>query len=177
VRQDDDREWYRYIADYYLARNRMKHAFQQNGIDPLVNLDDGLDELPPELRKRFAYWRSTPIDQMARRRDELNGITGSHIDRESLATLYDSIYRQGSSVAHYDLYSINMLGLHDGPDGVVLAPDPFMPIVVVLHCALFDIIQCSEALAKAGAPQSIETLNELIDDWWVSVRRTGIIGN
>lgn len=177
VRQPDDREWYRYIADYYLARNRMKHAFKQKGIDPLVDLDDGLDQLPPHLRNRFSYWRNTPIDQMARRRDELEGITGSRIDREDLLSFYDSIYRQGSSVAHYDLYSINMLGLHNGPDELVLAPDPYLPIVLALHCALFDIVQCSEALAKTNALISTEPLDEMINEWWASVRRTGILGN
>lgn len=177
VRQANDREWYRYIADYYLARNRMKHAFRQNGIDPRVNLDDGLDEMPAELRQRFSYWRNMPIDQMARRRDELEGITGSRVDSEGLLGLYDSIYRQGSSVAHYDLYSVNMLGLHDGPEGLVLAPDPYMPIVLVIHCALFDIVQCSEALAKSGASAPIETLDELIGEWWAGIRRTGIFDN
>lgn len=177
VRQADDREWYRYIADYYLARNRMKHAFKQSGIDPLVSLDDGLDEVPAELRKRFAYWRNTPIDQMARRRDELDGITGSRVDREGLLIFYDSIYRQGSSVAHYDLYSINMLGLHNAPEGLVLAPDPYMPMVLILHCALFDIVQCAEALAKADVLPSIETLDDMIGEWWASVHRTGILGN
>jgi len=177
VRQTEDREWYRYIADYYLARNRMKHAFKQSGIDPLVDLDDGLDELPPELRKRFAYWRNTPIDQMARRRDELDGITGSCIDREGLLGFYDSIYRQGSSVAHYDLYSINILGLHEGPEGLVLAPDPKMPIVLALHCAFFDIVQCAEAMAKSDVLVSVDTLDELIGEWWICVRRTGILGD
>lgn len=177
VRQADDREWYRYIADYYLARNRMKHAFMQSGIDPLVNLDDGLDELPADLRKRFSYWRNTAIDQMARRRDELEGITGSRVDKESLLGFYDSIYRQGSSVAHYDLYSIHMLGLYDGPDGLALAPDPHMPIVLALHCALFDIIQCAEALTKADVPAPIGTLNAMVGDWWTFVRRTGILGD
>lgn len=177
VRQSDDREWFRYIADYYLARNRLKHAFMQRGIDPLVKLNDGLDEVPADMRKRFAYWRDTPIDQMARRRDELDGITGSHVDLEGLLSFYDSIYRQGSSVAHYDLYSINMLGLYEAPEGLVLAPDPYMPIVLALHCAIFDIIQCAESLAKAGVPAPADTLDKLAAEWWACVTRTGILGD
>jgi len=177
VRQPDDREWYRYIADYYLARNRMKHAFAQNRIDPLVELDDGLDEVPADLRKRFAYWRNTPVDQMARGRDALPGLTGSRVDREGLLGFYDSIYRQGSSIAHYDLYSINMLGLYQSPEGLVLAPDPHMPIVLALHCAIFDIVQAGEALAKAGVPAPVELLDALVDEWWACVRHTGILGD
>lgn len=175
ARQSDAREWYRYIADYYLTRNRLKHAFRRSGIDPAVNLDDGLDAAPPHLRERFAYWRNTPIDQMARRRDALDGITGSHVDRESLFGFYDSIYRQGSSVAHYDLYSVNMLGLYKGPEGMVVAPDPYMPIVLMLHCAIFDIIQCAEALAKSDVPAPAETMDCLIGDWWTFVRQTGML--
>jgi hypothetical protein len=55
ARQSEARDWYRYIAGYYLMRNRLKPAFQQSGIDPAVNLDDGLDEAPPHVRERFAY--------------------------------------------------------------------------------------------------------------------------
>ena len=88
---------------------------------------------------------------------------------------YDSIYRQGSSVSHYDLYSVNMLGLHDSPQGLILAPDPGMPIVLALHCAIFDIVQCGEALARAEAPAPVETLNGLIAEWWTNVRRTGLL--
>jgi hypothetical protein len=175
ARQSDAREWYRYIADYYLTRNRLKHAFKQTGIDPVVDLDDGLDEAPPYVRERFAYWRNTPIDQMARRRDDLAGITASRVDREKLFGFYDSIYRQGSSVAHYDLYSINMLGLHEGPGGLVLAPDPYMPIVLALHCAMFDMVQCAEALAKADVPAPAESLYGMVTEWWAFVRRTGML--
>ena len=177
ARQSDDREWYRYIADYYLTRHRLKNAFDQSGIALSVDQDDGLSEAPSYVRERFAYWRNTPVDQMARRRDGLPGITGSAVDRETLFGFYDSIYRQGSSVSHYDLYSVNMLGLHNGPDGLILAPDPGMPIVLALHCALFDIVQCGEALARAEAPAPPETLDTLIAEWWSLVRRTGLLNN
>jgi hypothetical protein len=175
ARQTDAREWYRYIADYYLTRHRLKNAFDQNKVVTPVDLDDGLAEAPAYVRERFAYWRNTPVDQMVRRRDELAGITGSRVDRESLFSLYDSIYRQGSSVAHYDLYSINMLGLRKGPEGFVLAPDPSMPIVLVLHCAIFDIIQCAEALAKCEVPAPTDILDAMVSEWWTFVRRTGLL--
>lgn len=142
-----------------------------------MTLDDGLDEAPRHVRKRFAHWRNTPIDQMARRRDARDGIIKSRVDREALSGFYDSVYRQGSSVAHYDLFSVNMLGLYMGPEGLVLAPDPYMPTVLALHCAIFDIIQCAEALAKSEVPPPAETLDGLIADWWTFVERTGIIDN
>jgi hypothetical protein len=73
------------------------------------------------------------------------------------------------------MYSVNMLGLYDGPDVLVLAPDPGMPIVLTLHCALFDIVQCAEALARAEVPAPIDTLNALVAEWWAYVRRTGLL--
>lgn len=175
ARQSDDREWYRYIADYYLTRYRLKKAFEQSKIGIPVSLDDGLAEAPAYVRERFARWRNTPLDQMARRRDELAGITGSDVDQETLFDFYHSIYRQGSSVSHYDLYSVKMLGLYDGPEGTVLAPDPGMPIVLALHCALFDIVQCAEALVVAEAPGVVKTLDGLIAEWWTYTRRTGLL--
>ncbi|MDB5718719.1 MAG: hypothetical protein JWM38_2146 [Sphingomonas bacterium] len=175
ARQTDAREWYRYIADYYLTRHRLKNAFQQSGIDLPVDLDDGLAEAPAYVRERFAYWRNTPVDQMARKRDALAGITGSRVDREALVGFYDSIYRQGSSVAHYDLYSINMLGLYDNGFGLILAPDPGLPIVMVLHCAMFDIVQCAEALARTDVPAPADAADALVGEWWECVRRTGML--
>jgi hypothetical protein len=176
ARQSDAREWYRYVADYYLTRHRLDNAFAQSGIDVPFKIDEaGLAAMPPDVREKFAYWRNTPVDQMARRRDALDGITGSKVDRETLFGLYDSIYRQGSSVAHYDLYSINMLGLHDGGSGLVLAPDPGLPTVIVLHCALFDIVQCVEALARADVPAPTDAADALINEWWAHVRKTGLL--
>jgi len=77
------------------------------------------------------------------KRDDLAGVTGSNLDTETLKGFYSSIYRQGSSVSHYDLYSINMLGLHKSDTQLILAPDPALPIVLVMHCAMFDLIQCA----------------------------------
>lgn len=67
--------------------------------------------------------------------------------------------------------------LYQGPEGLVLAPDPHMPIVIVLHCAIFDIVQCGEALAKAGVSAPVELLDALVEEWWACVRRTGILGD
>ncbi len=52
--QNDAREWYRYIADYYLTRHRLKNAFDQNKVAIPVDLDDGLAEAPAYVRERFA---------------------------------------------------------------------------------------------------------------------------
>lgn len=59
--------------------------------------------------------------------------------------------------------------------GRLLAPDPGMPIVLSLHCALFDIIQCAEALAKAEEPAPVNAMDALIAEWWAYVRRMGLV--
>lgn len=175
VRQTEHREWFRYIADMYLRRNRLRNAFAASGIE-MPQLDDGFDELPPKAKESFKHWDHWTLDHLARRRDELGGITGSKLDNETLLTLYDSIYRQGSSVSHYDLYSIQMLGIYEAPDGsAVLAPDPAMPVVTALHCALFDMLQCGEALARLGRPAPASYWDEQLVEFWAAVRRTGIM--
>jgi hypothetical protein len=52
-----------------------------------------------------------------------------------------------------------------------------MPIVLALHCAIFDIFQCGEALAKAGVLAPVSLLDALVGDWWECVRRIGIRGD
>lgn len=175
ARQTDDREWHRYIADKYFREARIKRAFADRGVD-IPELDtSSFEELPDDKKKSFRHWDNLKLDRLAEGRDKLEGITGSRLDHETLRWHYDSIYRQGSSVSHYDFYSINMLGLYEGPKGLVLAADPSLPIVAVLHCALFDLIQCSEALAKLERPAPVETWDKAIADWWDYVRRTGIM--
>ena len=41
--------------------------------------------------------------------------------KESLADLYNGIYAQFSSVSYYDMYSMNILGLHEAPSAL---PNP-----------------------------------------------------
>jgi hypothetical protein len=175
ARQTGYREWYRYVADKYFREARLKRAFAQRGID-VPELDTRrFEELPEDKKASFRHWDNLKLDQLAERRDKLDGITGSTLDGETLRWMYDSIYRQGSSVSHYDLYSVNLLSLYKTPDGVVLAPDPALPVVTVLHCALFDLIQCSEALAKLEVPAPVELWDQARAYWWEWVKRTGIM--
>lgn len=174
ARKEDAEEWDFYVKNYHVTLTKLKNAFDEKGVEFPIRLNDGLDDTPPEIRARLSTWRNTPLDQLARRRDALDGITNSEVDKETLLSLYDSIYRQGSSVSHYDMYSVNMLGLYNGSEGLVLAPDPAMPIVITLHCAIFDIIQCTEALAVAKVPAPADVSNELLKEWRACVHRTGL---
>lgn len=64
----------------------------------------------------------------------------------------------------FDLYSINILELHQSPEGLILAPNSHMLIVLALHCAIFDTFQCGEALAKAGVPAPVSLLDALVGE-------------
>jgi hypothetical protein len=175
ARQTDNREWHSYINDLYVRRDRLKRAFAVRGLD-VPELDNLASAgASDEKIKRIPLWHNLSLDQLAERRDKLEGITNSKLDAETLRTLYDSIYRQGSSVSHYDLYSIQMLGVYEGPTGPVLAADPALPIVTVLHCALFDLIQCAEALAKLQVPAPPELWDTADEAWWKCVKQTGIM--
>jgi hypothetical protein len=70
--------------------------------------------------------------------------------------------RKFSSVAHYDRFSIELLGLQKVPDGnVMLATQPHWPTILLIQNALFDIIQCFEAAQichKKDAAQIFEAL-------------------
>jgi hypothetical protein len=175
ARQPDDAGWSQYIADILLRRSRLKNAFASRGIS-MPELDDGLEGLPNGAREAFRRWDKLALEQLAKQRDGLPGVTNTNLDSETLLTFYDSIYRQGSSVAHYDFYSIQMLDLFKAPDGqIVLAAHPGTPIVMALHCALFDLIQCAEALAKLDRPAGAEFWNSQRAAFWDVVRDTGIM--
>ena len=175
VRQASEEGWKAYLADFHHTTHRLKNAFQRRGIDPLTKLDSILDDAPKDIRNEYGKWKSSPINRLASERDKLPGITNTSLDKETLELLYDSIYRQGSSVAHFDMWSINMLSLHEKSGKIILAPDPYMPIMLVLHSALFDLIMSAEAAAKLEAFGEAEPWNRLCERWRSSVKRTGIL--
>src|ERR1700755_1648974 len=86
--------------------------------------------------------------------------------------MYDHIYAQFSSVTHYDMYSMNILGLHKTPDGqLVLAPDPHFPSMINLHNALFNLIQCFEATRRYLDEDFDSRFSTLLEEWREYVSR------
>ncbi len=165
-----------YLAGYELTKHKLKEGLRNRQVEIEIELESELDGAPKELRQKYNAWSSKPLDQLVDQRDQLDGISGTKIDNEKLAGFYESIYRQGSSVSHYDLYSLRMLGLYKTDEQVILAPDPLFPIVIVLHNALFDLIQAVETTAKASngiedaAPWTV-----LLMRWHAALKKTGIL--
>jgi len=130
------------------------------------------DTLTKEEKAHFGAWSSLDLRSMAQKRDAFPPIADTHIARYGLADSYDMVYSQFSSVAHYDRFGIELIGLQPAQDGsVFLGTQPHWPGMLVLKNALFDIIQCFEAAQifyKADAAQPFERF--LAE--WLAVSRT-----
>ena len=86
ARQTDDREWFRYVADVYVRRDRLRKAFANSGIDVPELANDAFDGLSDDQKRSFRHWGSLPLEQLVERRDGLAGITRSRLDRQTLRT-------------------------------------------------------------------------------------------
>lgn len=171
ARQPDHAELVKYIAFQYA-----KAAQIQVGLTPeqkaelARNLTDGslpLPELPTKDERQYLErWGNLDLYSMAQKRDALPSTSDNALGRESLADLYTPIYRQFSSASHYDMYSMNMISLQEAPSGnLVLAPDPYWPAVLLMYAALFDLIQCNEALTALYGKKDTSVLTSLHQEW------------
>ena len=86
-----------------------------------------------------------------------------------------TIYRQFSSVSHYDRFSIELLGVQEFPDGkFVLGTRPHWHPLLVLQNAQFDIIQCFEAAHVCHKKDAAEIFNAYFTEWyWISKQVVG----
>jgi hypothetical protein len=93
----------------------------------------------------------------------------------SLSSSYETIYRQFSSVSHYDRYSIELLGVQEFPDGkLLLGTRPHWHPLLVLQNAQFDVIQCSEAAHVCHQKDAAEIFEKFLTEWyWISKSITG----
>lgn len=175
LRKNEDDDWHSFLDSYEAKKNLLKNAFDQRGIDPITDLTGPLDNMSKEERARYDTWGRRPVDQLARERDKLDGVTNSKIDAEKIEVFYESIYRQGSSVSHFDAYSIKMLNLYRKDGHVILAPDPLFPAILALHNALFDIITTAEATATFGRLSDKERWEGLLADWHKTAKNAGAL--
>jgi hypothetical protein len=93
----------------------------------------------------------------------------------SLSSSYETIYRQFSSVSHYDRYSIELLGVQEFPDSrFVLGTQPHWHPLLVLQNAQFDIIQCFEAAHVCHQKDAAEIFEKFLTEWYlISKQITG----
>jgi hypothetical protein len=171
ARQSENTQMVRYIASYYAKSIQLYHSMTEAQKCELVKMGftppDWLAEKPTkEQRGYLERWNSLDLRSMANKRDKLPPISGCKLATEPLEDLYTSVYAQFSSVTHYDMYSMNILGLHKAPDGqLALGADPHFPSIINLQNSLFDLIQCFEATGRYLKMNFDERFSTLHEEW------------
>jgi hypothetical protein len=170
ARQSDNTEMVKYIASHYAKANSLYHSLPEAARDELAKMpftSPGwmTEKATKEQRAYLNRWSQLDLRSMAQKRDKLPPLSACDVAKEGLGDLYTSIYAQFSSVTHYDMYSMNILGLHKAPNGqLVLAPDPHFPSIINLHNSLFDLIQCFEATRRCIRVNLDEKFSELLKE-------------
>lgn len=171
ARQTGTLQMTRYVASYYAKGLQLHRGMSQAEKDELSATPGGIQEwmtteLTKEQRASLNSWNELDLRSMVEKRDKLPPLSGCDVAKETLAPLYTSIYAQFSSVTHYDMYSMNILGLHRAPGGrLVLSPDPHFPSIINLHNALFDLIQCFEATRRYLEKDLDSKFSLLLKEW------------
>ena len=181
--QEDDDEWNNFLYDALRKKNQLgrriaadptTRKYYENLVGPLDQWETEIWDKP--ARAKFEKWKSLSLETMAKKRDRLvcRRASASLATSQPLAVLYTSMYAEASSVAHSDFLALGMLHEHPQADQIILAPDPRSPILVALHCAMFDIIQCADCFAgfwKAGDTGNFEAL---WGEWQVTYEKLGL---
>jgi hypothetical protein len=75
-------------------------------------------ETPTKKDRTFLEaWNTLDLKSMALKRDAFPALADTVLAKKKLASSYEAIYRQFSSVSHYDRFSIELLGVQEFPDG------------------------------------------------------------
>jgi len=171
MHQSDNAEMVKYLGFHYAKASKVYSQLDEATRNELLRMNVDVDEwltekLTKEQRHYLERWEKLDLESMVKKRDTLlNDDVPCRAQRE-LADLYTPVYRQFSSVSHFDMYSMNMLGLHKSPNGLfVLAPDPWWPAILCLYTSLLDLIHCSEASKLAYRVDRQADWASLFDRW------------
>ena len=124
------------------------------------------DPLTKDQRAFFEEWTQLDLRSMATKRDAFPPISDLPVAKELLATVYDTIYKQFSSVSHYDRFSLDLLALNRLDDGrAYLGYRPHWPGALILQNAHFDIIQCFEATSVCHKKDAGLIFNSFLAEW------------
>ncbi len=168
ARNNNKQEWIQFVRHLYFVEDKLhremgeaeKEIYQKIVGEKKRRIlsDDEMNELK--------IWKGTNLEQLTRKRDGCTGVGTSTVRHQKLFGFYNSIYRQGSSAAHFDMYAVSMLGLYKNKsDELVLAPDPWTPAILSIHNALFDLICCYEVLTCIFSTDLADTFSSLFDLW------------
>jgi hypothetical protein len=171
VRNPDPSEFAKYERAIYAKMNsivrNMDPTTRQRYVDRIGPLPAWATEQPTKEERAFLdAWSTLDLKSMAKKRDALPPIVDTVLAKEGLAHSYEAIYSQFSSVAHYDRFSIELLGLQKGPDGkLMLATQPHWPNILLIQNLLFDIIQCFEAAQICHKKDAAQIFEALLAEW------------
>src|SRR5271168_3831133 len=83
---------------------------------------------------------------MAAKRDSFPPITDNRLSKRKLQPWYNAVYRQLSSISHYDRFAVEMVKLLPiEDDKFALGFGSYWPKLLILYTTLLDIIECYEA--------------------------------
>jgi hypothetical protein len=170
ARQKDQLALRDFVASHYSKANKVFRNMTPSQLSAYVALhgqpDSWLTDVPTKAQRALLQrWQATPLSELVQARDKADAFGSTTLDGLTLAKFYNSIYRQFSSAAHLDGYALNLIGLHQSTDCMVLAPHPMWPSMLALHDALFCIIQCREALIAFYSADRTARFLELYDEW------------
>ena len=171
VRNPDQSEFAKYERAIYAKMNsivrNMDPATRERHVETVGPLPAWATErLTKEDRAVLDAWGALDLRSMAKKRDALPPIADTILAKEGLAHSYEAIYSQFSSVAHYDRFSIELLGLQKTSDGkVMLATQSHWPTVLLVQNALFDIIQCFEAAQICHRKDAAQIFEAMLAQW------------
>jgi hypothetical protein len=170
VRNPDQVEFHKYER-FLIAklRNLTQHVapetvrhFSPSGRLPLWVTEP----LNKEDQEYLEAWVKLDLRSMAAKRDDFPPIAENSLSNQKLEKWYNSIYRQFSSISHYDSFSIEMVKPRTIEGGsVVLGLEPHWPQLLILHTALLDVIQCYEATAVSFRQDTSIKFESLFLEW------------
>ena len=122
--------------------------------------------LTTEERAYLEEWEKLDLSSMAAKRDSFPPITNNRLSKEKLQPWYNAVYRQLSSISHYDRFAVEMvkpLPIED--DKVVMGFAPYWPKLLILYTAFLDIIQCYEATTVCFQTDTSIKFKSLFLEW------------
>ena len=171
VRNPDDEEFLKYERAIFGKIN----ALVRNVDNATVSrFEDSMGPIPswvtePLSKEQRAYldaWNALDLRSMAQKRDALPPITDTPLAKRGLASWYNSVYAQFSSVSHYDRFSVEMVRPEENKDGtIVLSFQPHWLPLLILYTAYLDMIQCSEVTQVCFKQQTSIKFESLFLEW------------
>jgi hypothetical protein len=124
------------------------------------------EPLSKEDREYLEAWTKLDLRSMAAKRDGFLPIAENLLSNEKLEEWYNPVYRQFSSISHYDRFSMEMVRpLAIGDGHVALGLMSHWPKLLILYTALLDVIQCYEATAVCFRQDTSIKFESLFLEW------------